>query len=53
GAIYSFGFTLSVGAILNFVFGVFTSRLMTYSIAKFKPMRKISLYTNQKQGVSK
>jgi len=44
GAIYSFGFTLTVGAILNFIFGVFASRLMTYSISKFKPMRKTKLY---------
>ena len=48
GAIYSFGFTLTVGAILNFVFGVFASRLMTYSISKFKPMRRIKLYTRDK-----
>jgi len=47
GAIYSFGFTLTVGAILNFIFGVTASRLMTYSISKFKPMRKISLYTRE------
>jgi len=45
GAIYSFGFTLTVGAILNFIFGVTASRLMTYSISKFKPFRNISLYT--------
>jgi protein-export SecD/SecF family membrane protein len=47
GAIYSFGFTLTVGAILNFIFGVTASRLMTYSISKFKPMKKISLYTKE------
>jgi protein-export membrane protein SecD len=47
GAIYSFGFTLTVGAILNFIFGVTASRLMTYSLSKFKPMRKISLYTRE------
>ncbi|MDR2531839.1 MAG: MMPL family transporter [Oscillospiraceae bacterium] len=50
GAIYSFGFTLTVGAILNFIFGVTASRLMTYSISKFKPMRKISLYTRERKG---
>ncbi len=44
GTVYSFGFTLMVGAILNFVFGVFASRLMTYSIVKFKAFRKPSLY---------
>ncbi|MCL2694103.1 MAG: MMPL family transporter [Oscillospiraceae bacterium] len=47
GAIYSFGFTLTIGAILNFIFGVTASRLMTYSISKFKPMRKIKLYTRE------
>ena len=47
GAIYSFGFTLTVGALLNFVFGVFASRLMTYSISKFKPLRKTKLYTRE------
>jgi protein-export SecD/SecF family membrane protein len=54
GEIYSFGFTLTVGAILNFIFGVTASRLMTYSISKFKPMRKLSFYTrtprNKKGG---
>lgn len=44
GTIYSFGFTLFIGAILNFIFGVFASRLMTYSISKFKAFRKPSLY---------
>ncbi|MCL2698023.1 MAG: MMPL family transporter [Oscillospiraceae bacterium] len=53
GAIYSFGFTLTVGAILNFIFGVTASRLMTYSISKFKPMRKLSLYTNETRNKDK
>ncbi|MCL2020294.1 MAG: MMPL family transporter [Oscillospiraceae bacterium] len=53
GAIYSFGFTLSVGAILNFIFGVTASRLMTYSISKFKPLRKISFYTRDKGTIGK
>lgn len=44
GTIYSFGFTLVVGAIFNFIFGVFASRLMTYSLAKFKVFRKPALY---------
>ncbi|MDR2558343.1 MAG: protein translocase subunit SecD, partial [Oscillospiraceae bacterium] len=52
GAIYSFGFTLTVGAILNFIFGVTASRLMTYSISKFKPMRKLSLYTNKSRAAN-
>ncbi|MCL2108281.1 MAG: protein translocase subunit SecD [Oscillospiraceae bacterium] len=44
GAIYSFGFTLFVGAILNFIFGVTASRLMTYSISKFKSLRNVNFY---------
>ena len=42
--IYSFGYTLLVGVILNFVFGVSASRLMLASISKFKAMRNPKLY---------
>ena len=34
GAIYSFGFTLITGVILNFIMGVTASRLMLKSIPK-------------------
>ncbi len=44
GAIYSFGFTLMVGVILNFVFGVTCSRLMISSLSKFKAFRNKKLY---------
>lgn len=44
GTIYSFGFTLLVGVILNFVFGVFASRLMLASLSKFKALRNPKLY---------
>lgn len=44
GTIYSFGFTLLVGVILNFVFGVFCSRLMLASLSKFKALRNTKLY---------
>lgn len=44
GTIYSFGFTLLVGVILNFVFGVFCSRLMLASLSKFKALRNPKLY---------
>ncbi len=40
GTIYSLGYTLLVGIILNFVFGIFASRLMLMSISKFKFFRK-------------
>ena len=44
GTIYSLGYTLLVGIILNFVFGVFCSRLMLSSLSKFKCFKKRSLY---------
>ena len=44
GTIYAFGYTLIIGAVLNFFFGVFMSRLMTYSLVKFKAFRKPTLY---------
>lgn len=40
GAVYSFGFTLLVGVILNFIMGVTASRLMLKSISGFKFFRK-------------
>ncbi|WMJ23275.1 SecD/SecF family protein translocase subunit [Paludicola sp. MB14-C6] len=44
GAVYSFGFTLLVGVVLNFVCGVTASRLMLKSISKFKCFRNPKLY---------
>lgn len=44
GAIYSFGYTLIVGVILNFLFGVLCSRLMISSLSKFKTFRNPRLY---------
>ena len=44
GTIYSFGYTLLVGVILNFVFGVGATRLMLASLAKFKAFRNPKLY---------
>ena len=40
GSIYSFGYTLFVGIIFNFVMGVTASRLMLKSISRFKFLRK-------------
>lgn len=48
GAIYSFGYTLLVGAIMNFVFGVTASKLMLKSISKFKIFRKPWYYGGEK-----
>ncbi len=44
GTIYSFGYTLLVGVILNFIFGVGATRLMLASLAKFKAFRNEKLY---------
>jgi preprotein translocase subunit SecD/SecD/SecF fusion protein len=44
GVIYSFGYTLVVGIALNFLMGVFCSRLMLTSLAKFKPFKNKKLY---------
>lgn len=40
GAVYSFGYTLFVGIIFNFLMGVTASRLMLKSISRFKFLRK-------------
>jgi SecD/SecF fusion protein len=53
GAIYAFGYTLIIGAILNFLFGVFMSRLMTYSITKYKMFRNPALYGGYKDDAHK
>ena len=44
GTIYSLGYTLLVGIILNFVFGIFASRLMLSALSKFKCFKKPSFY---------
>ncbi len=40
GTIYSLGYTLLIGIITNFIFGIFCSRLMLESLARFKVFRK-------------
>lgn len=44
GTIFSFGFTLLIGIIANFVMGVFATRLMTLSLAGFKALHKKWLF---------
>ncbi len=44
GTIYSFGYTLMVGVVLNFLFGILATRLMTMSISRFKIFRNPVLY---------
>lgn len=48
GAIFSFGYTLMVSVILNFVFGVTASRLMLKSISKYKCFRNPKFYGGAK-----
>ncbi len=49
GEIYSFGYTLLVGAIMNFIFGITASRLMLKSLSRFKVFRNPVLYGGVKQ----
>lgn len=44
GTIYSFGYTLLVGVIANFIMGVAAARLMLKSVTGIKPLRKKWLY---------
>lgn len=44
GTIYSFGYTLLVGVIANFIMGVAAARLMLKSVSGIKPLRKKWLY---------
>ena len=50
GTIYSFGYTLMVGVILNFLMGVTCSRLMLKSLSKFKAFRNPALYGGPKNA---
>lgn len=50
GSIYSFGYTLMIGVLLNFVFGVFCTRVMLTSISKFKAFRNVTFYGGLKEG---
>ena len=44
GTVPSFGYTLLVGVLLNFVFGVICTRVMLKGISKLKCMRNPVLY---------
>ena len=48
GAIYSFGYTLLVGVVLNFLFSVLAARLMIKSLSGFKGLRSPWLYGGAK-----
>ena len=49
GTIYSFGFTLLTGTVLNLFFGVLCSRLMLMSLSGFKAFRNPRLYGGAKK----
>ncbi len=44
GVVYSFGFTLLVGVICNFIFGVFAAKIMVTACSKFKALQNRKLY---------
>lgn len=44
GTIYSFGYTLLAGVIMNFIMACWATRLMTTALSKFKVFRKVGWY---------
>ena len=50
GTIYAFGYTLLTGVLLNFVFGVFATRVMIRGAASIKDLRNPWLYGAAKLG---
>ncbi len=49
GMVYSFGYTLFVGVVLNFVMGIALSRLMLRSVSRFKIFRNPWLYGGERK----
>lgn len=50
GSIYSFGYTLLVGVIFNFIMGILASKLMLKSVSQLKFLRKPWLYGGKKNA---
>lgn len=48
GSIYSFGYTLLMGVVANFLMGVTASKFMLKSISRFSPFRKLWFYGGEK-----
>ena len=48
GAVYSFGYTLLMGIIFNFIMGMFATRLMLASLSRQKWLRKPWLYGGER-----
>lgn len=51
GTIYSFGFTLLVGVIFNFIMSILCSHLMLSAVTKFKGLRKLSMFSVKSKDV--
>lgn len=50
GSIYSFGYTLLVGVIFNFIMGILASKLMLKSVSQLKFLRNPWLYGGKKNA---
>lgn len=51
GSIYSFGYTLLIGALWNLIMGVVASRLILTSLVRFPFFRKLNFYGKAKKEV--
>ena len=49
GTVYSFGYTLLIGVIMNFVMGIWANRLMLRSLSRFKAFRNPWLYGGERK----
>ena len=52
GTVYSFGFTLLTSVLLNFVFGVWATRVMIRGAVHYKALRNSWLYGGKKDGTA-
>ena len=52
GTIYSFGFTLLVGVIMNFIMACWATRMMTTSLSRFKVFKKPWFYGGKKSAAA-
>ncbi len=49
GSVYSFGYTLLIGVVMNFVMGMWASRLMLRSVSRLKIFRNPWLYGGERK----
>lgn len=47
GSVQSFGYTLIIGVVFNFIMGIIASRLMLKSVSKYSPARRDALYSGR------